>query len=99
VAKEELAVTSFDKTYTQKPYGALRDETSHMYANMRVRKPIETMQRSGDVCATSGSLLISNPIDLRPFYAMSPNLAMTLPNGVTRAVVTFTYPESYVVPK
>jgi tetratricopeptide (TPR) repeat protein len=97
LAKEELAVTSFEKTYMQKPHGALRDEVSKLYVNMRVKRPIETMQRSGDLCATSGTMLLSNPIDLRPFYALSPNLAIALPNGVTRAVVTFTYPDSFGV--
>jgi len=97
VAKEELAVTSFEKTYAQKPQGALREEVSKLYTNMRVKKPIETMQRSGDLCATSGSLLVSNPIDLRPLYVFSPNLAIALQNGVTRAVVTFTYPDSFGV--
>jgi hypothetical protein len=84
-------VTSFDKTYAQKPQGALREEVSRMYTNMRVKKPIETMLRTGDVCATQGTLLIANPIDLRPFYVFTPNLGITLPSGVTRAVVTFTY--------
>jgi hypothetical protein len=91
VAREELAVTSLAKTYTQKPDGALRDEVNRMYTNMRVKRPIENVQRVGDVCAMSGNAFLSNPIDLRPFYALSPNLTMQLPNGVTRAVVTFTY--------
>ena len=91
VTKEELALMSFDKMYAQKAQGALRDEIGKLYTNMRVKKPIETMMRSGDVCATQGALLLSNPIDLRPFYVFTPNLSMTLPNGVTRAVVTVTY--------
>lgn len=91
VTREELAVTSLAKTYLQKPDGALRDEVNRIYTGMRVKRPLENVQRIGDVCATSGSMLLSNPIDLRPFYALSPNLAMQLPNGVTRAVVTFTY--------
>lgn len=91
VAREELAVTSLSKTYMQKPDGALRDEVNRIYTNMRVKRPIENVQRVGDVCAASGSTLLSNAVDLRPFYALSPNLAMELPNGVTRAVVTFTY--------
>ena len=96
VTREELAVTSFAKTYTQKPYGAMRDEINKVYPMMRVRKPLENAVR-GDFCATSGTLLLGNPIDLRPFYAMSPNLAMTLPYGVQRAVVTFTYPDGFKV--
>ncbi len=92
VAKEELAVTSFSKMYTQKPQGALRDDIARLYTGMRVKRPIETMLRVGDLCGTSGNVFLSNPIDLRPFYAMSPNLAIALQNGVTKAVVTFTYP-------
>jgi tetratricopeptide (TPR) repeat protein len=95
VAKEELAVTSFTKTYDQKPQGALRDDINHLYSTMRIRKPIENLQRSGDLCASAGATLLGNPIDLRPLYAMSPNLAIALQNGVTKAVVTFTYPDSY----
>lgn len=91
LAKEELAVTSFEKTYMQKADGALRDELNRIYPGMRVKRPIESMQRIGDVCAASGTTLLSNPIDLRPFYAHSPNLTIPLPNGVTRAAVTFTY--------
>lgn len=87
VASEELDVTSFAKTYMQKPIDSLRDEIARLYPGMRVKKPVEGIQRAGDLCATS----MSNPIDLRPFYALVPDLAMPLPNGVTKAVVTFTY--------
>lgn len=97
VAKEELAVTSFTKTYEQKPAGALRDDINRLYPSMRAKRPIENVQRIGDLCATTGSLLLGNAIDLRPFYAMSPNLAIALQNGITRATVTFTYPDSYSV--
>ncbi|MDP9190769.1 MAG: tetratricopeptide repeat protein [Acidobacteriota bacterium] len=97
VAKEELAITSFKKTYDQRPQGALRDDISRVYPSMRVRKPIENVQRVGDLCATSGTLNLGNAIDFRPFYAMSPNLAIALQKGVTKAVVTFTYPEGYSV--
>ncbi|MGZ5443716.1 MAG: tetratricopeptide repeat protein [Thermoanaerobaculia bacterium] len=92
LTNEELTVTSLMKTYMQKPLGSLRDEIGRLYAGMRVKRPVESVQRIGDVCAPSGATLLSNPIDLRPFYALTPNLAMQLPNGVTKAVVTFTYP-------
>ncbi|HEX7833125.1 MAG TPA: tetratricopeptide repeat protein [Thermoanaerobaculia bacterium] len=92
VTKEELALTSFNKTYTQKAQGALRDDIARLYSSMRVKKPIEALQRFGDLCGTQGNVFLSNQIDLRPFYAMSPNLAIALQNGVTKAVVTFTYP-------
>ena len=96
VAKEELALASFTKVYQQKAHGELRDEIGKLFTGMRVKKPIENVHRVGDLCATSGTQLLSNQIDLRPFYVMSPNLAIALQNGVTRAVVTFTYPDSYV---
>lgn len=97
VTKEELAVTTFDKTYAQKAHGALRDDLERLYTTMRAKKPIENVSRVGDLCATSGTLLLSNQIDLRPFYALSPNLGITLQNGVTRATVSFTYPAAYRV--
>ena len=95
VAKEELKVTSFTKTYDQKPQGELRGDIDRLYPTMRVRRPIENVQRTGDLCASQGNANLANAIDLRPFYAMSPNLGMALPNGITKAVVTFTYPEGY----
>ena len=97
VAKEELAVTSLVKTYTNKPIGAERDEVSRIYPIMRVRRPVENASRVGDLCATSGTLLVGNAIDLRPFYALSSDLAVQLPLGVTRASVTLTYPDSFRV--
>jgi Tfp pilus assembly protein PilF len=95
VAKEELAVKTFEKTYQQKAQGELRDEVGRLYTTMHVKKPIENVSRVGDLCATAGTLLLSNQIDLRPFYALSPNLAIPLQNGVTRATVSFTYPTAY----
>ena len=92
LTSEELAVVSHAKTYTVRPEGELRDEVNRVYPGMRVKRPIENLQRIGDVCAVQGATLLTNPIDLRPFYPLSPNLAVQLPTGVTRALVTFTYP-------
>jgi tetratricopeptide (TPR) repeat protein len=92
VTKEELAVASLSKTYDAKPHGALRDDIQRLYQNFRVRRPLETAQRQGDLCASAGSQSLANFIDLRPFYAMSPNLGIALQNGIAKAVVTFTYP-------
>jgi Flp pilus assembly protein TadD len=89
---EDLSVSSFNKTYTQKPVGEWRDEVSKLYADWRVKKPVDSIARRGDLCETNGSLVLGNPIDLRPFYAASPNLAMQIPFGVVRASITFTYP-------
>jgi tetratricopeptide (TPR) repeat protein len=99
VAKEELAVTSFTKIYQQKPNGALRDDINHLFTGMRIKKPIDAVVRTGDRCGTSGTTLLTNQIDLRPFYVLSPNLAIVLQNGVSKAVVTFTYPDSYTLGK
>jgi hypothetical protein len=97
LTKEELAVTSMTKTYMEKPYGFERQEISTLYPEMRVRKPIEKIQNAGDRCGIAGSTILSNPVDLRPFYAFSPNLGVALANGITRATVSFTYPDSYRV--
>ena len=91
VASEELNVASQSKTYTLKAHGELRDEISRTYPAMRVKKPIEGLQRTGDVCTASGPTTLANPVDLRPFYTLSPNLAIQLPMGVSKAVVSFTY--------
>jgi tetratricopeptide (TPR) repeat protein len=91
LAKEELNVTSFSKTYKQKPYGAERDEVNQLYDRMRVGRPIENVLVLGDRCAMSGTTILGNPIDLRPFYAVAPELATALTSGITRATVTFTY--------
>ena len=88
LASEDLTVTSFTKTYNQRAIDSLRDEIGRLYPGMRVKKPVEGVQRIGDYCAP----MLSNPIDLRPFYALTPTLSMSLPNGVTKAVVTFSYP-------
>jgi tetratricopeptide (TPR) repeat protein len=97
VTKEDLAVTAFNKMYTAKPQGAFREEIGRIYPAMRVKRPLENALRLGDLCGTSGNLLLGNPIDLRPFYAMSPNLAIPLGYGVSRASVSFTYPDSFKV--
>jgi Flp pilus assembly protein TadD len=97
LTKEELAVTSMTKTYTEKPYGAERQEIALLYPDMRVRRPIERVVSLGDRCGLSGTTVLGNPVDLRPFYAFSPNLEIALASGVTRATVSFTYPDSYKV--
>lgn len=97
LVKEDLTLASFQKTYMQRPLGALREEASRMYVSMRPKRPIENAIRLGDLCATAGNQLLANVIDLRPFYTMSPNLAISLALGVTRASVSFTYPESFAV--
>ncbi len=91
-AKEDLTVTAFTKTYKQKPYGAERDEVGKLYDRMRVNRPIENMLTTGDRCGITGNTVLVNAIDLRPFYAVAPNLTTLLGGGATRATVSFTYP-------
>jgi tetratricopeptide (TPR) repeat protein len=97
LAKEELTVNMLTKTYERRPHGELRRDIEALYEpRFRAGKdrPIQNMQVSGDLCGTAGAARLANLIDLRPFYVVSPNLAMALQNGVTRAVVTFTYPDA-----
>lgn len=95
LTKEDLTLSSFAKTYTAKPYGAERREIAAIYPTMRVKRPIEDLARKGDLCAMSGNLYLGNPIDLRPFYAISPDLAIQLEYGVARATVSLSYPDSF----
>lgn len=97
LAKEDLTLASMTKTYAQKPVGNAREEVSRIYPTMRVKRPLENVNRIGDLCGTNGSLILGNMIDLRPFYTLSPNTAFVVPFGVNRASVTFTYPESFKV--
>lgn len=90
--KEELAVTSWAKIYTQRPVGALREDTEHFYSRINPKREIERIFLVGDVCATNGSVWLSNPVDLRALYVMSPNLSFALPNSVNRASVVFVQP-------
>ena len=95
LAKEDLTVASMTKVYTQKPHGNARDEVARLFPAMRVNRPLENILRTGDLCATAGNQILGNVIDLRPFYALSPNIAVTIPFGVTRANASFTYPDSF----
>lgn len=95
LAKEDLTLNSLTKTYAQKPSGPWRDEVAKLYTSMRAKRPVENVMRIGDLCGTNGTLLLGNAVDLRPFYLMSPSSAMQLPFGVTKATVSFTYPDAY----
>jgi len=95
LTKEDLTLNSLTKTYAQKPSGPWRDEVAKLYTSMRAKRPVENVMRTGDLCGTNGNLFLGNAVDLRPFYLMSPSAAMQLPFGVTKATVTFTYPDAY----
>jgi len=97
LTREELVVTSMTKTYAERPYGAERQEIPTLYPDMRVRKPIDHILNLGDRCGTAGTTILANFIDLRPFYAFSPSMPVVLTSGVTRSVVSFTYPDAYRV--
>jgi tetratricopeptide (TPR) repeat protein len=92
--KEDLTA-NLVKVYDQRPHGALRDELNRLYSGVKWKRPIDTAQKIGDLCATAGTSMLSNPLDLRPFYAITPNLSIALPPGITKASVTFTYPEGF----
>lgn len=92
LTKEDLTVGPMTKVYAKKPNGEWRDELNKLYVGWHAGRPIENILRSGDLCGTNGTLLVGNPVDLRPFYVMSPNTSMQMPSGVTKASVSFTYP-------
>ncbi|HEX7704924.1 MAG TPA: tetratricopeptide repeat protein [Thermoanaerobaculia bacterium] len=94
VVNEDLLVTSFTKTYAARPAKGEREVVSQLYPAMRVKRPLD-VSRSGDLCGIAAGRQLSNAIDLRPFYPLSPNFALALPNGVVRATVTHTYPPGY----
>lgn len=96
VEKEEFTVASAQKTYTQKAVGAMRDEVAKLFTGMRVKKPTDIMRR-GDLCLTSGSILLGNAIDLRPFYTVSPNSSAMLQFGAAQMTTSFTYPVGFAI--
>ncbi len=97
VSKEELVVDSWEKTYTQRPPRDRWNEIRRMHPEVRVGRSLDLLRR-GDYCMLTGTHLISNQIDLRPFFTISPNIAVLLPTGVTRMTTTFTYPPGFRIP-
>jgi tetratricopeptide (TPR) repeat protein len=95
ISKEDLTVGSMTKTYSVRPAKGERATIALLYPTMRLKRPMTDLAVRGDFCAISGGRYIANLIDLRPFYAISPSLAFPIPNGVTRAVVTYVYPAGY----
>lgn len=95
LAREEFVLSSFTKTYAEKPkHGWVRDEVTDFYPTLKWKKPLDVI-RTGDYCGTSGTKRLANQIDLRPFYTVSPSLPMLLPFGVVKMTVDYTYPESF----
>jgi tetratricopeptide (TPR) repeat protein len=87
---EDLAVTSFQKVWTGKPQGAVSDEVRRYYTTLKVRKPTD-IRSLGDVCAVGSSGFIDEAIDLRPFFVVSPAVAVRLDRGDTRVVIDYAY--------
>jgi tetratricopeptide (TPR) repeat protein len=57
------SVPSIIKEYTQKPFGALREEIAALYPSMRIKQPMKVQT---DFCAAG----LANRVDVRPFYAL-----------------------------
>lgn len=98
VATEEFLLGRYEKTLSARAIGAIRDELHRLDPTARPKKPSD-IRRSGDLCATAGTMILGNQIDLRPLYTLSPNLAILLPYGVNKVTVSFTYPESFAIAK
>jgi len=97
VAREEFVLSSFTKTYTEKPKAdQIRDEVKDFYPTLKWKQPLDIM-RTGDYCGMAGTQRLANRIDLRPFYTVSPSLPMLLPFGVAKMTVDYAYPESFSV--
>lgn len=94
LVRQEFVVDSFTKTYTKKAFGKLRQQIDAVYPTMRLRKPLD-VKRQGDVCSVVGAKMVTNPIDLRPFFSIAPDLAVLLAPGVQKVVVTATYPANF----
>jgi len=96
LSKENFALESATKTYMVRPQAAIHDEIYRIYPSMRTKKPLDIL-KTGDLCATAGSTQLGNMVDLRALYALSPNLAIALPFGVTKVTVNMTYPENFKI--
>jgi tetratricopeptide (TPR) repeat protein len=89
--REELAVTSFQKTYMAKPQGKISDEVRRVYQNLKTHRPID-IRATGDVCGAAAPH-IDEAIDLRPLFVVSPAIAVRLSPGDARLVVDYAYAE------
>jgi tetratricopeptide (TPR) repeat protein len=90
LTREDLAVTSFQKTWGAKPQGTISDEVRRYYTALKVRKPTD-IRSLGDVCAVNSGGFVDEAIDLRPFFVVAPAVAVRLNRGETRAVINYTY--------
>jgi tetratricopeptide (TPR) repeat protein len=91
IEKEEFTLNSHQKTLRKRPSEPWRSAVEQVYPSLRARRPYDVL-RQGDICAIAGGRRLGNPIDLRPFYSVSPSLPAVLPFGVTRMVTSYSYP-------
>ena len=87
--REELAVTSFQKTYMAKPQGKVSDEVRRVYQNLKTRRPLD-IRATGDVCGAAAPH-IDEAIDLRPLFLVSPAIAARLSPGDAHVTVEYAY--------
>ena len=90
--REELAVTSFQKTYMAKPQGKVSDEVRRVYQNLKTHRPLD-IRATGDVCG-AGAAHIDEAIDLRPLFLVSPALAVRLSPGDAHMTVDYAYTDN-----
>lgn len=90
LTREDLVVTSFQKTWGAKPQGAVSDQVRRYYPALKTRKPTD-IRALGDVCAFNGGGAVDEPIDLRPFFVVAPAVAVRLNRGDTRVLVDYAY--------
>ena len=48
-------------------------------------------------CVVEGTSLVTNQIDLRPFYTVSPSIATLFPSGATKMSISFIYPQDFTI--
>ncbi|HYM62868.1 MAG TPA: hypothetical protein VEZ11_18425, partial [Thermoanaerobaculia bacterium] len=91
---EELAVTSFQKTYKDKPRGTVSDEVRRVYQNLKAgpkAAPLD-IRATGDVCGfVSPDRVLDEAIDLRPLFVVSPAVAVRLSPRDNRVAVDYAY--------
>lgn len=95
VSREEFVLSSFTKSWAEKPKAdQIRDEVKDFYPSVKWKQPLDIM-RTGDYCGSTGMQRLSNRIDLRPFYTVSPGFPILLPPGVAKMTIDYAYPEAY----
>lgn len=91
--REELAVTSFQKTYAAKPQGKISDEVRRVYQKLKPRRPLD-IRATGDVCGFAAGRALDEAVDLRPLFIVSPAVAVRLSPGDAHVTVDYTYADN-----